>query len=157
MGSKEFDMKQALTYAIHAEIEANEFYQAWSDNSEDSHIKGELKCLADWEASHRDSLKNYFQKNFNESFERNPDLVVDPALKVQADEFKNSYSLLRIASAAYLSEMRAAELYEELEKRSEGDTKKMFRELKEMEQGHMAQAKKRYMEMRENIAGFHAF
>lgn len=157
MTEKGFDMKKALFYAIHAEMEANEFYQNWSDNSEDSHIKGELQCLADWEAGHRDSLKNYFEKTFGEPFERNPEIIVDPALKVQADEFKDSYSLLRIASAAYLSEMRAAELYEEMAKRSEGETAKMFRELKEMEEGHMKQAKKRYMDLRENIAGFHAF
>ncbi len=157
MNTRDFDMKKALFYAIHAEMEANEFYQNWSDNSEDSHIKGELQCLADWEAGHRDSLKTYFEKTYGEAFERDPQIIVDPALRVQADEFKDSYSLLRIASAAYLSEMRAAELYEELEKRSEGETAGMFKELKEMEQGHMKQAKKRYMNLRENIVGFHAF
>jgi rubrerythrin len=157
MENKEFDMKQALNYAIHAEIEANEFYQTWSDNSDDSYIKTELKELADWEASHRDSLKNYFNKTFGVPFERNPEMVVEPALKVQADEFKDSYSLLRIASATYLSEMRAAELYEELEKRSDGEAREMFKELKDMEQGHMKKAKKRYMKMRENVVGFHAF
>lgn len=157
MKNKEFDMKQALLYAIHAEIEANEFYQTWSDSSEDSHIRMELKELADWEASHRDSLKNYFENTFGEHFERDQETVVEPALKVQADEFKDSYSLLRIASATYLSEMRAAELYEEMEKHSDGEARKMFKELKDMEQGHMKKAKKRYMQMRENIVGFHAF
>lgn len=157
MERKDFDMKQALTYAIHAEMEANEFYQTWSDNSEDSYIRDELKELADWEASHRDSLKAYFEKKFGESFERNPEMIVEPALKVQADEFKDSYSLLRIASATYLSEMRAAELYEEMEKHSDGEAREMFKSLKDMEQGHMKKAKKRYMKMRENVAGFHAF
>jgi len=44
-------------------------------------------------------------------------MIVDPALKVQADEFKDNYALLRIASTVYMSEMRAMELYEKMDLR----------------------------------------
>ena len=53
--------------------------------------------------------------------------------------------------------MRAAEFYEQLEEVSSGETRDMFRELKEMERNHMATAKRRYIEMREAVVGFRAF
>lgn len=151
------DMKKALNYAIHAEMEAEEFYRTWATETKQAHIRRELEELAQWESRHRDSLKVYYEELFGEPFRREPDLVVDPALKVQADEFRNHYALLRIASTAYVSEMRAAELYEALEKASSGDAAKMFGELKEMEQDHMATAKKRYVSLREDVVGFRAF
>jgi len=39
--------KEALNYAIHAEIEANEFYLEWSLNTSDPAAKKELQDLAD--------------------------------------------------------------------------------------------------------------
>ena len=154
---KVMDMKKALFYAIHAEMEANEFYRAWADESDIPHIKKELHELAQWEAGHRDALCAHYEKTFGEAFSRDPALFVEPALQVQADEFRNSYALLRIASTAYLSEMRAAEFYEQLEEASSGEAREMFRELKEMERNHMATAKRRYIEMREAVVGFRAF
>lgn len=151
-----FDMKKALKYAIHAEIEASEFYAEWAKNSQ-GHLQKELSELSKWEDEHRDSLTNHLQGAFGEKFVRDPKMVVDPALKVQADEFKDNYALLRIASTVYLSEMRAMELYEKMESESSGEAKKMFRELKDMEKGHMDSAKKRYLDLREHIVGFHAF
>ena len=152
-----FDMKEALKLAIHSEIEASEFYRAWAANTEKKHLAEELNKIADWETCHRDSLMNYYVELYGKKVERIPDLVVDPALKVQADEFKNSYSLLRIASAVFISEMRAAELYGKMAEETEGEARKMFLELKSMEEGHMGTARKNYEEMREHIQGFHAF
>jgi len=152
-----FDMKEALKLAIHSEIEASEFYRTWAANTEKQHLAEELNKIADWETCHRDSLMNYYAERYGEKFERVPGLVVDPALKVQADEFKNSYSLLRIASSVFVSEMRAAELYGKMAEETEGEARKMFLELKAMEEGHMATARKNYEDMREHIQGFKAF
>ncbi|MDT8285225.1 MAG: ferritin family protein [Thermovirgaceae bacterium] len=151
-----FDMKKALIYAIHAEIEASEFYSEWAGNAQ-GHLKDELTELAKWEKEHQDSLTSHLESAFGEKFVRDPKMVVDPALKVQADEFKNHYALLRIASTVYLSEMRAMELYEKMASESAGEAKKMFVELMDMEKEHMDSAKKRYLEMRDHIVGFHAF
>ncbi len=156
MKASSFDMKKALNYAIHAEIEANEFYSEWAKNAQ-GHLKKELEELARWEDSHRDSLTKYFEDTYNEKFTRNTKMVVDPALKVQADEFRDNYQLLKIASTVYLSEMKAMELYQEMENESSGKAKKMFEELKDMEKDHMVTAKKRYDEIREHIVGFRAF
>ena len=156
MKTASFDMKKALKYAIHAELEASEFYSEWARQAK-GHLKDELMELSKWEGEHKDILTKHFEGTFSEKFVRDPKMIVDPALKVQADEFKNSYALLRIASTVYLSEMRAMELYEKMENESSGETQRMFRELKDMEKGHMASAKKRYMDLRENIVGFHAF
>ena len=84
-------------------------------------------------------------------------MVVSPELKVQTKDFGDVTSLLRIASAAYLSEMRAKEFYERLEKESAGETAIMFGKLKNMESGHMDITKKRYMAIREDVVGFRAF
>ncbi len=156
MNSGSFDMKKALKYAIHAEIEAGEFYSEWARLAK-GHLKDELMELSKWEGEHRDTLMKHFEGAFGEKFDRDPKILVDPALKVQADEFKNDYALLRIASTVYLSEMRAMELYEKMESESRGEAKRMFLELKDMEKGHMVLAKKRYLDLREQIAGFHAF
>jgi rubrerythrin len=83
--------------------------------------------------------------------------VVEPELKVQTKDFGDVTSLLRIASAAYLSEMRAAELYERMAEGSTGEAKDIFIKLKKMEEGHMDLAKKRYMSIREDVVGFKAF
>ncbi len=152
-----FDMKEALKLAIHSEIEASEFYRAWAANTEKGYLAEELNKIADWETCHRDSLMTYYAELYGVKFEREPGLVVDPALKVQADEFKNSYSLLRIASAVFISEMRAAELYGKMAEQADGEAKKMFLELKSMEEEHMGTARKNYEDMREHIQGFHAF
>jgi len=85
--------KEALSYAIHAEIEANEFYLEWSINTNDPAAKKELQELADWEAQHRDQLTNIYESRFSEKFQRNPNVTVEPALKVKADEFKDVYNV----------------------------------------------------------------
>ncbi|HHZ04657.1 ferritin family protein, partial [Acetomicrobium hydrogeniformans] len=78
----------------------------------------------------------------------------DPALRVQADEFKDYYSLLRLISTAYLSEMRAAEFYEKLVDAVDSqETKAMFNDLARMERGHMEFVKKRYDELRGELEG----
>ena len=59
------DMKKALFYAIHAEMEANEFYRTWADESDTPHIKKELHELAQWEAGHRDALCAHYEKTFS--------------------------------------------------------------------------------------------
>jgi len=154
MAEKDFDLKGALEYAIHAEIQANEFYKVWADNVTSQLTKKELLELADWEDSHRASLEKYYREAIGEPFKRNPNIVVDPALQVQADEFKNYYSTLRVAAAAYLSEMKAADLYEKLQSKvTEESAKKMFKELAEMERSHMDYALKRYNELRGELEG----
>lgn len=151
-----FDMKKALKYAIHAEMEASEFYSQWAECAK-GHLRDELMGLSKWENEHRDELIKHFEEAFGEKFTRDPKMIVEPALRVQADDFKKNYALLRIASTVYLSEMRSMELYEKMESESSGEAMIMFRELKNMEKGHMEAAKKRYLELREHISGFHAF
>jgi rubrerythrin len=82
---------------------------------------------------------------------------VSPELKVQTKDFGDVTSLLRIASAAYLSELSAMEFYQKLEKESKGEAAVMFGKIKDMEKEHMDITKKRYMKLREDVAGFRAF
>lgn len=150
-------MKEALELAIHAEIEAGEFYRAWAENTDKDYLKKELDDLAIWEGEHEEGLKKLYLQEFGVAFERDPSIVVEPELKVQTKDFGDVTSLLRIASAAYLSEMRAAELYERMAEGSTGEAKDIFVKLKKMEEGHMDLAKKRYMSIREDVVGFKAF
>lgn len=149
--------EKSLSLAIHAEMEAGEFYQAWADNTDKDFLKKELMELSEWEKEHEESLKRLYLVKFGKPFYRDPNVVVEPELKVQTSDFGDVTSLLRIASAAYLSEMRAAELYGRLAENSSGEERATFLKLKEMEEGHMETAKKRYLTMREDLVGFKAF
>ncbi len=152
-----FEMQKALTYGIQAEIEAKEFYKMWADNVDEEHYKKELMELSAWEMEHEKGLKDYYLELYNEDPVIDPNLVVAPELKVQTKDFKDSTSILRIAAAAYLSEMRAHEFYTKLAKEAGGEAAVMFEKLAEMEKGHMDTTKKRYMKIREDVVGFHAF
>jgi len=72
MENKDMTAKEALNYAIHAEIEANEFYLEWSLNTSDPAAKKELQDLADWEAQHRDQLTNIYESRFSEKIPEKP-------------------------------------------------------------------------------------
>ncbi len=157
MAAPTFDMKKALCYGIHAEVEAKSFYSLWADNVEEDYLKKELRELSDWEGEHEESLQEYYEKLYGERCPIDPDMIVSPELHVQTKDFGDVTSLLRIASAAYLSEMRAMEFYERLEKESTGEAATMFGKIKEMEKEHMVITKKRYMKMRSDVVGFHAF
>nr|WP_321502095.1 ferritin family protein [uncultured Dethiosulfovibrio sp.] len=150
-------MRESLNLAIQAEMEASEFYLAWSENTDKDYLKRELLELSEWEKEHEEGLKRLYMKQFGEPFQRNPDIVVEPELKVQTSDFGDVTSLLRIASAAYLSEMRASELYGRMAEEASGETRDIFLKLKEMEEGHMETAKKRYLAIREDFVGFKAF
>lgn len=152
-----FNMKEALRYGIHAEVEAKQFYKIWADSVDEGHLKKELLELSNWESEHEASLLNYYEKMYGEKCSMDPNMVVDPELKVQTKDFGDVTSLLRIASAAYLSEMRAMEFYERLEKESQGETALMFGKIKDMEKEHMNITKKRYLKIREDVVGFRAF
>ncbi len=152
-----FDMKEALRYGIHAEIEAKNFYMAWADSVKEEYLKKELLELSDWESEHEASLMNYYEKLYGEKCPIDPNLVVSPELKVQTKDFGDVTSVLRIASAAYLSELSAMEFYQKLEKESTGEAAVMFGKIKDMEKEHMDVTKKRYMKLREDVAGFRAF
>ncbi|MGI6783673.1 MAG: ferritin family protein [Aminivibrio sp.] len=152
-----FDMKEALRYGIHAEIEAKKFYMAWADSVKEEHLKKELLELSDWESEHEASLMNYYEKLYGEKCPIDPNLTVSPELKVQTKDFGDVTSLLRIASAAYLSELSAMEFYQKLEKESKGEAAVMFGKIKDMEKEHMDITKKRYMKLREDVVGFRAF
>ncbi|HPE67262.1 MAG TPA: ferritin family protein [Synergistales bacterium] len=157
MTEKSFNMKDALRYGIHAEIEAKNFYHTWAESVQEEHLKKELSALSDWESEHEASLMNYYEKLFGAQCPIDPNMVVEPELHVQTKDFGDTTSLLRVASAAYLSEMRAMEFYERLEKESTGETSAMFRKIKDMEKEHMDITKKRYMKIREDVVGFRAF
>ena len=157
MAGKCFEMKDALRYGIHAEIEAKEFYRIWAESVAEEHLKKELLELSDWESEHEASLMNYYEKLYGERCPVDPNMVVAPELKVQTKDFGDTTSLLRIASAAYLSEMRAMEFYERLEKESTGETAVMFGKIKDMEKEHMDITKKQYLKIREDVVGFRAF
>lgn len=152
-----FEMKQALLYGIKAEIEAKEFYKMWADNVDEQHYKTELVELSEWESEHEQGLRDYYIKLYNEEPVIDPEMVVAPELKVQTNDFKDSTSILRIAAAAYLSEMRANEFYTKLAKEADAEAEVMFLKLAEMEKGHMDTTKKRYMKIREDVVGFRAF
>lgn len=152
-----FDMKEALRYGIHAEIEARDFYKKWADNVEEEFLKKELMELSDWESEHEASLMNYYEKLYGERCQIDPAIVVSPELQVQTKDFGDVTSVLRIASAAYLSELRAMEFYQDLEKKSSGEAAVMFAKLKDMEKEHMDVTKKRYLKIREDVVGFRAF
>ncbi|NPV88126.1 ferritin family protein [Coprothermobacteraceae bacterium] len=155
MDIQKLGAKEALSYAIHAEIEANEFYLNWSINAEDPMVKKDLQELADWEASHRDKLMQVYEYRFNERFQRVPNLIVEPALRVKADEFKDNYGLLRVTSVAYLTELTSAEMYSEMAHRFEQDEelRKMFEDLSNMEKGHMQLMLKKYLKLKEDLEG----
>ena len=157
MTSKCFEMKDVLRYGIHAEIEAGQFYRVWAENVSEPHLKTELMELSEWESEHEESLKSMYEKMYGETCPIDPTVVVSPELKVQTKDFGDVTSLLRIASAAYLSEMRAMEFYEKLSKESDGEAAIMFGKLMEMEKGHMDITKKQYLRIREDVAGFRAF
>ena len=59
-----FDMKEALRYGVHAEIEAKRFYKTWADSVKEEHLKKELMELSDWESEHEASLLNYYEKMY---------------------------------------------------------------------------------------------
>jgi len=152
-----FEMKKALEYGIKAEIEAKEFYRMWSESVQEEHYKKELAELSDWESEHEKGLRDYYVQLYDEEPTIDPNMVVAPELQVQTRDFQDTTSLLRIAAAAYLSEMKANEFYVRLAGESEGEAKLMFEKLADMEKGHMETTKKRYMKLRDDIAGFHAF
>lgn len=147
--------KEALSYAIHAEIEANEFYLNWSINTNDPAAKKELQDLADWEAQHRDQLTNLYESRFHEKFQRIPNITIEPALKVKADEYKDVYNVLRIASTAYLTELTASDFYGNMAKKFADDEElsKTFSQLSDMEKSHMQLMLKRYLKLREDLTG----
>jgi len=70
--------KEALSYAIHAEIEANEFYLEWSINTNDPAAKKELQELADWEAQHRDQLTNIYEADSVKNSRETPTSLWNP-------------------------------------------------------------------------------
>lgn len=152
-----FDLKKALEYGIKAEIEAKEFYKMWADNVDEEHYTKELMELSDWESQHEKNLKDYYIELYNEEPVIDQTMMVAPELKVQTKDFQDSTSILRIAAAAHLSEMRAYEFYSRLAKESQGEAVIMFEKLAEMEKKHMETTKKRYMKIREDVVGFHAF
>ncbi len=157
MAERQFDMKEALRYRIHAEIESKEFYRVWAESVEEDYLKRELMELSDWESEHEATLASLYEKLYGERYVVDPTVVVAPELKVQTKDFGDTTSLLRIAQAAYLSEMRAMEFYERLEKESSGEAAVMFGKIKDMEKEHMDITKKRYLKIREDVVGFRAF
>lgn len=157
MSEKPFEMKEALRYGIHAEIEAKNFYTLWANHVAEEYLKKELLELAEWEKNHEDDLKKLYLKMYGEECPIDPNMVVSPELKVQTKDFGEETSLLRIAGAAYLSEMKAMEFYERLANESSGEATIIFNKLKDMEKGHMDITKKRYMTIREDVVGFRAF
>lgn len=152
-----FEMKDALVYGIKAEIEAKEFYAKWAENVDESHYKKELVEMSDWEGEHEQNLKDYYKQLYNEEPQVDPDMIVSPELQVQTKDFNDTTSILRIAQAAYLSELRANEFYTKMAKKADGEAKTMFEKLADMEKDHMETTRKRYMKIREDVVGFHAF
>ena len=60
MTSQCFEMKDALRYGIHAEIEAKEFYRVWAESVSEPHLRKELMELSDWENEHEESLRSMY-------------------------------------------------------------------------------------------------
>ena len=152
MTEQTFDMKSALRYAIHSEYHASVFYRQWAEQV--SGAGGEkLGDLAEWEDQHRRSLSGYYARLFGEEVNLDPTFGIDPALVVQADEFRNYYALLRIASTVYLTEMRAAVMYDQMAQHADPEGAKIFADIAEMERGHMQEALAVYNRLREDREG----
>lgn len=152
------DMKQVLRYGIQAEMEAKEFYMKWAENIEDESEKKELIAHAEMEKEHEEQLKEYYKNVYGEDFKRDPNLVIAPELQIQTTDFHDVTSRLRIAAASYASEMRATEYYQNMVgQMEECEAKLMFEKLLEIEKQHMEEAKKRYLDLKADVVGFHAF
>lgn len=152
------EMKTVLCYAIHAEKEAKEFYRAWAQRVDREYLKKELLDHAREEEQQEEELRDYYRDIFGEVFKCDPETVIAPELKTHPEEFESVTSLLRIASSAYVSEMRAVEFYDkQAQDFRECDARFLFERLRDMEKEHLIAAKRRYMKLREDLAGFHAF
>ncbi len=152
------EMKAVLCYAIHAEKEAKEFYRAWADKVDQNFLKKQLLDHAEEEQKHEEELKTYYNDLFGEVFQCDPETVIAPDLITHPEDFESVTSLLRIASSAYLSEMRAVEFYDkQAQDFKDCEARFLFERLRDIERAHLAEAKKRYMKMREDLVGFHAF
>lgn len=152
------DMKQVLRYGIQAEIEAKEFYMKWAENVEDEAEKMELLAHSKMERDHEEQLKKYYKELYDEEFTRDPDLTVAPELKVQTTDFQDVTSRIRIAASSYASEMRASEYYKNMINQMEKcEARLMFEKLLQVEKQHLEETKRRYLDLKADIAGFHAF
>ncbi|HQF91152.1 MAG TPA: ferritin family protein [Synergistaceae bacterium] len=153
MTERAFDMKHALRYAIHSEYHAAAFYRQWAQETSGA-AKEQIEGLAEWEDQHRRSLSGYYARLFGEEVNLDPSFGVDPGLVVQADEFRNHYALVRIASTVYVTEMRAAEMYDQMARHAaDPEGAKIFSDIADMERGHMQEALAMYQRLREDQAG----
>lgn len=152
------NMKEVLKYGIQAEMEAKEFYLKWAENVDDPAEKKELQAHAEMEKTHEEQLKEYYNELYGEDFQRDPELTVAPELKIDTKDFNDVTSRLRIAASSYASEMRATEYYQDMVgQMEECEARLMFEKLLEVEKGHMEETKKRYLDLKSDVAGFHAF
>lgn len=152
------DLKQVLKYGIQAETEAKEFYMKWAENVEDEAEKTELLAHSEMERDHEEQLKKYYKELYDEEFTRDPDLTVAPELKVKTTDFYDVTSRIRIAASSYAAEMRAAEYYKNMiDQMEKCEARLMFEKLLQVEKQHLEEAKRRYLDLKADIAGFHAF
>ena len=156
MRAENTELKGSLAYAIHAEIQAEEFYRNWANSvspaaPEGASLKIELERLAEWEEGHANQLKELYERSFGQKFVSDPNVVVDPALKVQADWFGGGDKDLVALSVAYVSETSAAAFYDKLAERVDGKLAELFESLADMERDHAKTILKHYSELREMI------
>jgi rubrerythrin len=156
MRAESMELKGSLAYAIHAEIQAEEFYRNWANSvspvtTEEALLKTELEKLAEWEEGHANQLKELYERSFGQKFVPDSEVVVDPALKVRADWFGGGEKNLVALSVAYVSETSAAAFYDRLAERVDGKLIELFEGLADMERDHAKTILKRYSELREMI------
>jgi len=120
MENKDMTAKEALNYASTPKLRLMSF--TWSGHSipatrqpKRAAGSGRLGGTAPRPTN------NIYESRFSEKFQRNPNVTVEPALKVKADEFKDVYNVLRIASTAYLTELTSAEFYSDMAKKFADD------------------------------------
>lgn len=66
-----FDMKSALAYAIHAEIQAHEFYKTWAQNARTPALKRKSQ---NWQTGKKRTKTLYL--NITKSFLANPSHLI---------------------------------------------------------------------------------
>ncbi len=125
---------------------------------EDEAEKMEFVAHSEMERGHEEQLEKYYKELYDEEFARDPDLTIAPELKIQTTDFHDVTSRIRIATSSYAAEMRASEYYKNMiNQMGKCEARLMFEKLLQVEKQHLEETKRRYLDLKADIAGFHAF
>ena len=141
---KKEQIKSIIEFAIDNEVESYEFYRDAAEKVEDNNLKEIFKDLAAEELEHKRFLKEFLESDENEIVLNDftdyniAETLNTPELDVEMS-FKDAISL------AIKKEEEAMVMYGVLaEDSNDGEVKKMFLGLREMEQMHKAELEEIY-------------